>query len=156
VRIFVPIMRAQNEPCHIVNTASIAGLISPPGLSVYRTNKFAVVGFSESLYHELAEQAPQIGISVLVPGMVKTDILSSAQCPGQVQGDVREEQRLRQALEAAMPPEAVADLVLEAVREEHFYILTHPERNWQIRNRVEDILLGRNPTGTVAPSPATT
>jgi NAD(P)-dependent dehydrogenase (short-subunit alcohol dehydrogenase family) len=145
-RIFVPIMRAQNEPCHIINTASIAGLISPPGLGVYRTTKFAVVGFSEALYHELAQHAPNIKVSLLCPGIVNTGILSSAQRSAEMPGDVGEEQRLRQALEEAMAPDVVADLVLEAVREERFYVLTHPDRNWQIRNRVEDILLGRNPS----------
>jgi hypothetical protein len=95
-------------------------------------------------------------VSLLLPGIIKTGILSSAQRSGEVPGDVEEEQRLREALEAAMAPETVADLVLEAVREERFYILTHPERNWQIRNRMEDILLERNPTGTVASTPATT
>src|SRR5207248_11307899 len=69
VRVFVPIMRAQQVPCHIVNTASIAGLISPPGLGVYRTTKFAVVGFTEALYHELAAQAPHVGVSLLLPGV---------------------------------------------------------------------------------------
>ncbi len=147
VRVFAPIMRAQGVPCHIVNTASIAGVISPPGLGVYRTTKFAVVGFTEALYHELAEHSPQIGVSLLLPGVVRTDILSSASRSGEEPGDVALPQRLQQALETAMPPESVAYLVLEAVREERFYILTHPERNWQIRERTEDILLGRNPTG---------
>ena len=156
VRVFVPLMRAHHDPCHIVNTASIAGLISPPGLGVYRTTKHAVVAYSEALYHELAEQAPHIKISVLCPGIVKTQIMSSAHRPqiatenettmrGQ---DSEEEQRLQRALEEGMAPEAVAELVFQAVREERFYILTHPERNWQIRDRMEDILLGRNPTGT--------
>jgi NAD(P)-dependent dehydrogenase (short-subunit alcohol dehydrogenase family) len=159
VRVFVPLMRAHHDLCHIVNTASIAGLISPPGLGMYRTTKHAVVAYSEALYHELAEQAPYIKVSVLCPGIVKTQIMSSAHRPhiatenetakpGQ---ESEEELRLQRALEEGMAPEAVADLVFQAVREERFYILTHPERNWQIRDRLEDILLGRNPTGTTKP-----
>jgi NAD(P)-dependent dehydrogenase (short-subunit alcohol dehydrogenase family) len=159
VRVFVPHMRTYHEPCHIVNTASIAGLISPPGLGVYRTTKHAVVAYSEALYHELAEEASHIKISVLCPGIVKTQIMSSAHRPQATPGDApasqeqdnREEQRLKGALQEGMAPEAVAELVFQAVREERFYILTHPERNWQIRDRMEDILLGRNPTGTTKP-----
>lgn len=161
VRVFVPLMRAHQDPCHIVNTASIAGLISPPGLGVYRTTKHAVVAYSEALYHELTEQAPHIKVSVLCPGIVKTQIMSSAHRPQATSGDASaavrqnnsEEQRLKGALQEGMAPEAVAELVFAAVREERFYILTHPERNWQIRNRMEDILLGRNPTGTTKPRP---
>lgn len=155
VRSFVPAMRAQLEECHIVNTASIAGLISPPGLGVYRTTKHAVVAFSEALYHEVREVAPHIHVSVLCPGLVKTGILSSARrlehsaLPAGGTNNP-EEERLRLALEEGMAPEVVADLVFQAIREERFYILTHPERNRQIRDRMEDILLQRNPTGRIA------
>lgn len=145
-RVFVPLMRAQQVPCHIVNTASIAGLISPPGLGVYRTTKHAVVAFSEALYHELAEQTPHIKVSVLCPGVVKTHIMSSAHRSADRRGDNREERRLQQVGEAGMAPKTVAEHVWEALGEERFYILTHPERNWQIRTRLEDILLGRNPS----------
>jgi NAD(P)-dependent dehydrogenase (short-subunit alcohol dehydrogenase family) len=153
VRSFVPAMRAQPEECHIVNTASIAGLVSPPGLGVYRTTKHAVVAFSEALYHELREAAPHVHVSVLCPGLVKTGILSSARRPeaGVLPAHSEpspEEERLRLALEEGMAPEAVADLVFRAIREERFYILTHLERNHQIRTRMKDILLGRNPSGT--------
>jgi NAD(P)-dependent dehydrogenase (short-subunit alcohol dehydrogenase family) len=160
-RVFVPLMRARHEPCHIVNTASIAGLISPPGLGLYRTTKHAVVAYSEALYHELAEQAPHIKVSVLCPGIVKTQIMSSAHRPLATSGEAPaahgqnnpEEQRLKGVLEEGMAPEAVAELVFQSVREERFYILTHPECNWQIQDRMEDILLGRNPTGTTTPRP---
>jgi NAD(P)-dependent dehydrogenase (short-subunit alcohol dehydrogenase family) len=155
VRVFTPLMRAEQSPCHIVNTASIAGLISPPGLGIYRTTKHAVVAFSEALYHELAEHAPHIHVSVLCPGIVKTRILGSAyreekqptDTPQSQGKDDREAHRLQQAVDAGMEPEVIADLVLSAVREERFYILTHPERNWQIRDRMEAILAGHNPSG---------
>jgi short-subunit dehydrogenase len=121
-----------------------------------------VVAFSEALYYELTEHAPHIKISVLCPGIVKTQILRSAHRPQAVpeetpvaqRQDNAEEQRLQRAQETGMAPEAVAELVFQAVREERFYILTHPERNWQIWDRLEDILLGRNPTGTTTPRPS--
>jgi NAD(P)-dependent dehydrogenase (short-subunit alcohol dehydrogenase family) len=105
------------------------------------------------------DQAPHIKVSVLCPGIVKTQIMSSAHRPQAMSVDPpaaqrqsnAEEQRLQGALQEGMAPETVAELVFEAVREERFYILTHPERNWQIRDRMEDILLGRNPTGTTTP-----
>jgi short-subunit dehydrogenase len=129
---------------------------------VYRTTKHAVVAFSEALYHELAEQAPHIKISVLCPGMVKTQILRSAHRPQAVPAEASatqgqgnaEEQRLQRAQGTGMASQSVAELVFQAVREERFYILTHPERNWQIRDRMEDLLLGRNPTGTTTPRPS--
>lgn len=146
VRVFVPLMRAQQVPCHIVNTASIAGLISPPGLGVYRTTKHAVVAFSEALYHELAEREPLINVSVLCPAIVKTQIMRSARREADASGDTSEEGRLKQVLAKGLEPETVAVQVLAAVRAEQFYILTHPERNWQIQQRMEDVLQGRNPS----------
>jgi NAD(P)-dependent dehydrogenase (short-subunit alcohol dehydrogenase family) len=143
VRAFVPLMREQGDECHIVNTASIAGLISPPGLGIYRTTKFAIVGFSEALRHELAEHAPRIKVSVLCPGMVRTEILQSAyreRESHQKDRDEKEEQRLRHVMQDAMPAEQVATLTFDALRRDAFYILTHPERNLQIKLRFEEIL----------------
>jgi short-subunit dehydrogenase len=143
VRAFVPLMREQGDECHIVNTASIAGLISPPGLGIYRTTKFAIVGFSEALRHELAEHAPRIKVSVLCPGMVRTEILQSAyreRESHQKNRDEKEEQRLRHVMQDAMPAEQVATLTFDALRRDAFYILTHPERNLQIKLRFEEIL----------------
>jgi NAD(P)-dependent dehydrogenase (short-subunit alcohol dehydrogenase family) len=145
-RIFVPMMRAQKTESHIVNTASIAGLISPPGLGIYRTTKHAVVAFSEALYHELAERAPHVKISVLCPGMVKTNILDSAyRDPETNARDDNETARLAHRMQEAMPPDQVAAQVFDAVRHNRFYILTHPERSAQIEQRMQNILAGRNP-----------
>ena len=149
VRLFAPIMRSQACPCHIINTASIAGLISAPGLGIYRTTKHAVVAFSEALFHELAAQAPWVKVSVLCPGMVKTNIMHSAYRPGDIpateQRDDNETERLTRVMSEAMAPEAIAELVFAAMRAEQFYILTHPERNGQIQKRFDAILQGRNP-----------
>ena len=152
VQIFAPVMEAQAEPSHIVNTASIAGLISPPGLGIYRTTKHAVVAFSEALYHEMGQKQSPIKISVLCPGMVRTQILTSAVHPEAKVAQERDEaevERLTKAMVAAMAPEEVAQIVFAALREERFYILTHPERNWQIEQRMKDVLSGRNPTTSV-------
>jgi len=143
VRAFVPRMHAQTGQCHIVNTASIAGLISAPGLGIYRTTKHAVVAFSEALRYELAVSAPHIQVLVLCPGMVQTDILSSAYRDDTNEAHARddqEEQRLKHVMSDAMPAARVAELTFEAIGRGQFYILTHPERSGQIRARFEDIL----------------
>src|SRR5262249_18260593 len=75
VRVFVPLMLAQDTECHIVNTASMAGLISGPGLGAYKVAKHAVVTLSETLYHELAEHGANVKVSVLCPGIVNTRIM---------------------------------------------------------------------------------
>ena len=77
VRTFVPVMLAQDTECHIVNTASMAGLISGPGLGAYKVTKHAVVSLSETLHHELGERGAKIRVSVLCPGIVNTRIMES-------------------------------------------------------------------------------
>ena len=154
VRSFVPIMLAQNTQCHIVNTASLSGLVSFPRGSVYAVTKHGVVTLSESLQHELAERRGKVKVSVLCPGLVQTRIVEcgrnrperlAATTPmGPVEAAGWE--TLRQQMQTAMPPEQVADAVFQAIREERFYILTHPEGKDWIRTRMEDILQERNPT----------
>src|SRR5205085_11973177 len=78
VRVFVPLMLAQDTDCHIVNTASIAGLISGPGLGAYKVAKHGVVTLSETLHHELAERGAKVKVAVLCPGIVNTRIMESA------------------------------------------------------------------------------
>jgi NAD(P)-dependent dehydrogenase (short-subunit alcohol dehydrogenase family) len=153
VRIFVPLMLAQDTECHIVNTASMAGLISGPGLGVYKVTKHGVVTLSETLHHELAERQAKIKVSVLCPGIVSTRIMESARnrppqlasVPFGPSSGPRWE-ALRRLIPTGMPPEQVADAVFKAVREGQFYILTHPESNEAVRSRMEDILEQRNPT----------
>jgi NAD(P)-dependent dehydrogenase (short-subunit alcohol dehydrogenase family) len=154
VRVFVPIMVEQDTQCHIVNTASIAGLISGPGLGAYKVTKHAVVTLSETLYHELAERRARVNVSVLCPGFVSTRIMDSARNhpehfptkdPRDPASAARHE-ALSQLVAAGMPPEQVADAVFEAIRKDQFYILTHPELQDSVRSRMEDILQGRSPT----------
>jgi NAD(P)-dependent dehydrogenase (short-subunit alcohol dehydrogenase family) len=154
VRVFVPIMLAQDTDCHIVNTASMAGLISCPGLGVYKVTKHGVVTVSETLYHELAERGAKLKVSVLCPGVVNTRIMESARNrPGHLPSTEPLDpvsgagwETLRQLVPAGMPPVQVADAVFAAVREDQFYILTHPEGKEAVRTRIADILQGRSPT----------
>ena len=157
IRAFVPRMLAQNTEGHIVNTASIAGLTSGPGLGIYKVTKYGVVTLSETLYHELALRGAKIKTSVLCPGFVKTRIMDGARNrPARLQNDPAEVkmgpesvaliQFMLQAVEAGMSPEQVADIAFQAIRDETFYILTHPETKEAIRVRMEDMLQERNPT----------
>jgi len=152
IRTFVPIMLKHGEDAHVVNTASIAGLLSSPLLGTYHATKHAIVSISEVLYAELATAGAHIGVSVLCPGFVKTRIMESARNrpSGLAGGELSPaaqvwEKGFRSMVQAGMSPEVVADKVLDAIREEKMYILTHPEFNEPIRQRVEGILAGRNP-----------
>ncbi len=153
VRVFVPIMLGQDTDCHIVNTASMAGLISSPLNAVYNVSKHGVVTLSETLHHELAMQGSRIKVSVLCPGWVNTRIIEaernrpagSAASPRNPEQAAMEE-GVRQLLAAGLPPERVAALVLDAIRAERFYILTHPDWKPMIRARMDDILAERPPT----------
>ena len=157
VRIFVPIMLGQDTECHIVNTASVAGLIGGPRMGVYKVTKHGVVTLSETLFHELAEIEAKIKVSVLCPGLVNTQIMDSARNrPSESQNDPASEEvspeveerreAFRQAIREGMPPQELASYVFEAIREERFYILPHPEFKEHVRTRMEDILEERNPT----------
>jgi NAD(P)-dependent dehydrogenase (short-subunit alcohol dehydrogenase family) len=153
VRVFTPIMLAQGDEAHIVNTASIAGMLCGPGTSVYNVSKHGVVALSETLYHELALLAAPVKVSVLCPGFVSTRILDSARnrptqladtatgLPGRAEMD----QIVRQLVAAGLPPEEVAAAVFEAIRAERFYVFPHPEWIERIRARMEDIVAARNP-----------
>ncbi|HEY5638883.1 MAG TPA: SDR family NAD(P)-dependent oxidoreductase [Dehalococcoidia bacterium] len=156
IRAFVPRLIEQGEESHIVNTASGAGLHTRPWLAMYCASKHAVVALSESLHHELALMGTKTKVSVLCPAVVNTRIGESernrpaalgnegeAGNPAQMQAM---EQAFRAMLAGGLAPEAVADAVLEAVRDERFYILTHEETKATVRARMEDILAGRNPT----------
>ena len=131
VRTFVPLLMQQTE-AHIVNTASVAGLVAAPFMGPYNASKHAVVAISETLHHELAMSAPQVKVSVLCPGWVNTKIAESARNrPEHLKDgaapDADAAALLRGFLEQGMPPDKVAAKVLDAMREERFWILTHDE-----------------------------
>ncbi len=156
VRAFVPIMLAQDTACHIVNTASINGLVSGVVNGIYHVTKHGIVTLSETLYHELQRRGAQIRVSVLCPAGVNTRIIDSARNrPAHLQNEpapafspeaAARMQAARAAMEKEMPPRHVAEQVFAAIREEKFYILTHPEWKDAVRTRMEDILMERNPS----------
>ncbi len=157
IRAFLPRMIEQDTEAHVVNTASVAGLI--PGGTLYGTTKFAVVGLSENLSVELQRKGLKPRVSVLCPGLVDTRILSSQRNRPAEYGAATPFAPATQALlewfaselKKGASPRAIGEQVLAAIRDERFYVLTHPQFNAQIEARVKDMLSGRNPT----PPPAT-
>ncbi len=161
IHFFVPIMIKQNTECHIVNTASVAGLVASTGADAYLVSKHGVVALSEVLYRELEQEGHEVGISVLCPGIINTNILEAERnrppelknAPGEEPGDMSDPkvlemlQTYREIFKKGMPPQQVADIVFSAIREKKFYILPNadPYRPL-IRARVEDVLQERNPT----------
>jgi NAD(P)-dependent dehydrogenase (short-subunit alcohol dehydrogenase family) len=157
VRAFVPLMLEQGDECHVVNTSSAAGLISGPALGVYKAGKHAVVSLSETLYCELAIIKAKIGVSVLCPGGVNTRMLDSERNrPAELRDErpresthpavVQADAMLRELVGAGLRPSQVAEMVFDAVREGRFYVLTHEDWKPLVRQRMNDILLGRNPS----------
>ncbi len=156
IRSFVPRMLASGEEGHIVNTASIAGVTTSALVPIYGTTKHAVVRVSESLYLQLREEGAPIGVTVLCPSMVDTQIaISSRNRPAELWGgehamtDAERAERQREwerrAAEVAMPPDNVAGQVVDAIREERFYLLTHEGTERAVETRMKNIILGRNP-----------
>lgn len=140
VQTFVPRLLAHGEGGHVVNTASMAGHIAVPGLSVYTLSKFAVVGLSEVMRADLAGRG--IGVSVLCPGVVRTNIFDSGRNrPTELSGgrdtaaallagegsDAEQRARREQLLADALDPAVVGEMVLHAIANDEFYIFTHPE-----------------------------
>ena len=154
VRVFTPRLLALGAPAHLVNTASIAGLVSGPGMAVYNVTKHGVVTLSESLYHELRLLGAAVGVSVLCPAWVNTRIIDSArnrpaglaETAPVLPGRDAMQQVARSLLAGGLPPERVAALVVDAVRTNRFWVLPHPEWKAFVRTRMEDVLGERNPS----------
>jgi NAD(P)-dependent dehydrogenase (short-subunit alcohol dehydrogenase family) len=157
VRAFVPRLVAQGEG-HVVNTASVAGLISPPGMGVYNVTKHAVVALSESLHHDLAVQGSPVGVSVLCPAYVPTGISNSERNrPQELANPALSERQkalkenLKQAVSSGkLTADDVARAVVAAIKEKRFYILTHPRIKGAIQARMEDVLQERTPRNPLA------
>ena len=161
IRVFVPIMLEQDSEGHVVNTASVAGLLSAPWAATYDVAKHGVVTLSESLHRELAAVGSKLKVSVLCPGWVKTQLMDGNRNrpaalrnqPGPATAApqaVLMEQAVRQLVANGTDPNEIGDLVLNAIRDEQFYILPHPEWKEQVRVRMEDIIEERNPAVEVA------
>jgi NAD(P)-dependent dehydrogenase (short-subunit alcohol dehydrogenase family) len=153
IRSFVPRMLAQNTAGHIVNTASVAGLVSGSGSPVYSASKHAVVRVTEALYASLQEQGAAIGVTVLCPGLVSTRIYESERArPDRLRtaaGAAAETpalQAITSQLHAhALSPEAVAEQVFDAVRANRLYQLTTDRYDDAIRDRADALLARHNP-----------
>lgn len=169
VRVFTPMMlaAAAQDPQwrgHIVNTASMAGLVNPPNMGVYNASKHAVVALSETLYQDLALVTDQISASVLCPYFVPTGIAMShrnrpkdaavrAAKPSKSQ--MIAHAMLNKAVEGGRVTAAeVAQRVFDAVSARQFYIYSHPEALAGVQARMEDVLQARNPTDPFAHKPA--
>ncbi len=149
---FLPGMLDHGEEGHIVNTASLAGHVSAPFMGPYGASKFAVVALSESLFHELAMTNARIGVSVLCPGWVNTNIHASERNrpaalrgPAAFDGADPRADFLKQVLANGKSPEEVASLVFDALASDRFYVLTHPEMTSAIEVRAQAIVAGDNP-----------
>lgn len=160
VRIFTPLMleASRNDPAyegHIVNTASMAGLVNAPTMSAYNVSKQAVVSLSETLYHDLALIDSRIGASVLCPYFVPTGIAESHRnrpkdlqngTPPTASQLVTQAMMSKAVASGKVTAAEVADRTYDAVRDGLFYIYSHPDAMDAVRARAEDILTAGNPT----------
>jgi NAD(P)-dependent dehydrogenase (short-subunit alcohol dehydrogenase family) len=158
VRTFVPILMAQGEEAHIVNTGSMSSLTSTPYTAAYSLSKHAVMAFSECLYHELSLAGAKIGVSVVCPAAVKTKMYEAEKHRQQryvpaSREDTRISDMIQSALESSfeggITPNEMARQTVRAIKENRFYVL--PEGGdafrWMrvVHGRLDDIREGRNP-----------
>ena len=138
--IFAPLVAQHGEGGHIVNTSSIAGLLASPGMEPYAATKFAVVAISEGWRVQLAPKG--VGVSVLCPGFVRTNIgTGHRNRPGGPRGNGGEQASvLNHLVEGGMDPRMLAERVLEGIRDDELYIVTHPELKGAIEARFDAIL----------------
>ena len=161
VRTFLPIMLRQDTECHVVNTASVAGMLSVPGMGIYCVSKHAVVTLTECLYHDLQQRGAKVGVSVLCPAFVPTGIIDSERNrPAALRNtprpktaeELERDESSRHAVQSGrITPDQVAGMVFDAITNDRFYILTHPKIKRAIQSRMEDILEGRQPVDTSKP-----
>jgi short-subunit dehydrogenase len=153
IHTFMPIMLDQDSEAHVVNTASIAGLIRNIFSIPYGVSKHAVVALSESMHLELLQRKSKIKVSVLCPGPVSTDIFNSSERnrpatvppPPEPTAEEAFFQRVYETyIERGLDPAEVARRVLDAIREERFYVVTHDYNN-MIEPRMQNILAAENP-----------
>ena len=166
VRLFTPMMLAAARQDaawrgHIVNTASMAGLLTPPNMGIYNVSKHAVVALTETLYQDLRLVTDQVSASVLCPYYVATGIgQSERNRPQDLPGAApTASQRIGQAMTdkavrgGKVSAAEVAQKVFDAVAQDQFYVYSHTHALGGVRNRMEDILLARNPTDPFAERP---
>ncbi|MEM7019405.1 MAG: SDR family NAD(P)-dependent oxidoreductase [Pseudomonadota bacterium] len=154
LRVFLPHMLSHEEESHVVNTSSIMGLTTGVG-STYGVSKHAVARLTEGLFHDLRAREANIGTTLLCPGLIATNIITSARnLPDEykTEGDIHPDRvaRLQQMdnyfKTHGMPPRKVGELVADAMLNRQFYLLTHPENMEGVERRFQDILNLRDPT----------
>ncbi|MGZ5132093.1 MAG: SDR family oxidoreductase, partial [Caldimonas sp.] len=166
VRVFTPMMldAAAKDPAyegHIVNTASMAGLLNPPNMGIYNVSKHAVVSLSETLYQDLHLVTDQVGASVLCPFFVPTGITESQRNrPADLPAEKPTKSQLigkamndRAVGSGKVSAADVAKFVFEAIEAGRFYIYSHPKALGSVQTRLEDVVRGRNPTDPFAAKP---
>ena len=166
VRLFTPMMleAAKADPAyegHIVNTASMAGLLAPPNMGIYNVSKHAVVSLTETLYQDLALVSDQISASLLCPYFVPTGIgHSERNRPKGLEGQpLTASQKIGQAMtdkavgSGKVTAAEVAQKVFDAMASGQFYIYSHPQALGSVQVRMEDVVQGRNPTDPFAHKP---
>eukprot|EP01031_Cornospumella_fuschlensis_P052261 gene52261-63878_t len=166
VRVFTPMMleAAKKDPAwkgHIVNTASMAGLLNPPNMGVYNVSKHAVVSLSETLYQDLSLVTDQIKASVLCPFFVPTGISQSQRNrPGELPSGkptvsqiVSQAQTDKAVSSGKLTAADVAAMVFDAIDHHKFWIFSHPKALASVQTRMEDVMMGRNPTDPFAAKP---
>jgi len=167
VRVFTPIMLASEkaDPTfqgHIVNTATMAGLLTPPAMGVYNVSKHAVVALTETLYHDLSLIESGLGVSVLCPYFVPTGISQSENVrPSDTkpaEPATRSQQLSQAMLEKAVTAgkvsaAEVAQMTFDAIRARQFYIYSHPQALGNVDRRMQDILHARNPSDPYEQAP---
>ena len=151
VKVFTPIMLAQDDVSHIVNVASVSGLLPVYPVAPYQVTKQAVIGLTENLYYSLGGQKSKVKVSLICPGWVKTSILKSERNrppelknqTNPVKNDPEAMQayrKMQESLEAGMSIEELADRVFKAIEAEQLYVLTDQKYMPRIRERMENIL----------------
>ena len=166
VRLFTPMMlaAAKADPAwrgHIINTASMAGLLNAPNMGIYNVSKHAVVALSETLHQDLSLVTDQVTASVLCPFFVPTGISQSHRNrPGELPADKpTKSQLIGQAMSdkavgsGKVTAAEVAQKVFDAAAQGQFYIYSHPKAIASVQTRMEDVMLGRNPTDPFAGKP---
>lgn len=157
LKVFIPLMLKQGTPCHIVNTASVAGLLTTPNMPTYHMTKHANVALSESVNYQLQAMGSKIKMSVFCPGFIQTDLDNC---------DIRRQEKFKMdenesyysseaykaglerahfVIRTGIPIDSIGMSVFNAIEEEQFYILTHPQYNPVIGLRVKTMLDGKNP-----------
>jgi NAD(P)-dependent dehydrogenase (short-subunit alcohol dehydrogenase family) len=152
IRAFLPRLLAQNEG-HIVNTASAAGLRARPHLAPYVASKHAVVGLSESLFHDLAQHPTHVGVSVLCPTGVRTRILDGSRnwlprfgpAPKASPVEQARHELASNAIARAAHPDRIASAVVEAVRARRFWVIPDESVLGELQGRAQSALAGQDP-----------